>query len=169
MLRGLPSSLPSRAEPRGRKYEAGNSKANLFHNENTNKTLCTFKAELLVYSVIHFFNHKCSAVMITWFNVQLATGYVPLWNLVQVPRVKPWPMPEVVNEPSQGLLMADGRVLGQDGWAHHPPWLRSWIYFWVSGSSYAALCSKGKSDKERWIMKMILLICPTAARRVISI
>lgn len=74
MLQGLSSSLPSRAEPRGRKYEAGNSKA----NENTNKTLCTFNSGISICGAIQFFTLKWSAVMNTRLNVQVTTGEILL-------------------------------------------------------------------------------------------
>lgn len=59
--------MPSRAGPRGRKYEAGNDEVNLLCNENTNKTLSSVNSKLSIYSVIH-------AVMITGLKVHLTTS-----------------------------------------------------------------------------------------------
>lgn len=74
MLQALNSSLPSRAEPRGRKHEAGNGKADLLHNEYINKILCTFNSELFVYSRMHFCHHKSCDVMVACLKVEVTTG-----------------------------------------------------------------------------------------------
>lgn len=96
-------------------------------------------------------------------NFQCCYDYMPessgdtlLWNFVAC---KPWPMPEVVNKPSQCPLMADGRLLGHNGPGSTSGLL---VHFML------CCAQRAKNDKKRW-KKIILSMRLIAAWRVISI